>query len=324
MSDLEVFNVGGVTDLVGNGGIDLPAIGGPRDTVAPDTFIDGPETGPDTTVLFNLSSDEEDCTFEVRLDGGAWVDSSDGAAHQEADLEVGDHTLEARAQDPAGNVDQTPASWEWTVEPPPAFPVVEGRAINNASSATNHPVALPAGITGDDGELLVTLIKTGSSGPTWEPPDEGWIVIGSHVTPSNGQRVIVAYRDTDGTEGDTALWTSSSSASAGYQTFLISGWGGVPPEIAQATHQSTQPNPPALNPAGWAVKKTLWLAYCGFTSGVNLNAYPADYTDGANSPTIGGLGVARRFNEVESEDPGPFTMSFSVQHNVGTIGIRGT
>ena len=53
-------------------------------------------------------------TTECRLDGGAWA--SCGSGHLVTGLSNGEHTLEVRSTDNAGNVESTPASRTWTVD----------------------------------------------------------------------------------------------------------------------------------------------------------------------------------------------------------------
>ncbi len=85
------------------------------DTAAPQTTIDsGPSgTTSDNTPTYTFSSSEPGSTFECRVDGGAWASCS--SPHTTAALSDGPHSFEVRAIDPAGNVDQTPASRSITV-----------------------------------------------------------------------------------------------------------------------------------------------------------------------------------------------------------------
>ncbi len=86
------------------------------DTAAPQTTIDSGPSGlmSDATPTFTFSSSQGGSTFECRIDAGAWASCS--SAHTAASLADGAHTLEVRATDPAGNVDQTPASRSFTVD----------------------------------------------------------------------------------------------------------------------------------------------------------------------------------------------------------------
>ena len=89
------------------------------DITPPDTTIPvGPPTsGTARTGRFEYASPgEPTATFQCSLDGGEFVPCA-----AEYTVEPGPHTLRARAVDPAGNVDPTPAEYSWTVvdETPP-------------------------------------------------------------------------------------------------------------------------------------------------------------------------------------------------------------
>jgi hypothetical protein len=86
------------------------------DTTPPDTSIAyGPtETTTAADAELSFSSPEPDATFECRLDGGAWEACSPPTRY--AGLAQGSHTFDVRAIDTAGNPDDSPASWAWTVE----------------------------------------------------------------------------------------------------------------------------------------------------------------------------------------------------------------
>ena len=81
------------------------------DTIAPDTAI---ESGPDAltnsrSASFTYSGGDR---YECKLDDGAWAACRDTYA----DLADGEHRLQARAVDAAGNTDDTPGSHTWTVD----------------------------------------------------------------------------------------------------------------------------------------------------------------------------------------------------------------
>ena len=86
------------------------------DTVAPNTTIDSGPSGSSqndfATVTF--SCDEASCTFEGRLDSGAW--STITSPHALSSLSEAAHTFEVRATDAAGNTDSSPSSSAWEVD----------------------------------------------------------------------------------------------------------------------------------------------------------------------------------------------------------------
>lgn len=85
------------------------------DTAPPDTTItSGPGTFTvDTTPAFAFASSEPGSSFECRMDAGAWAPCS--SPHTSGQLKRGPHAFQARAIDPAGNVDPTPAVYRFTV-----------------------------------------------------------------------------------------------------------------------------------------------------------------------------------------------------------------
>lgn len=103
----------------------------PQDVTPPNTlFISGPfSQSSDANPIFVIEATEGHCTFEVRLNGGAWepasgvpettegkslAESFTRVQHQCLGLVSGlTYKLEARATDAAGNVDPTPALFEW-------------------------------------------------------------------------------------------------------------------------------------------------------------------------------------------------------------------
>ena len=86
------------------------------ETLPPDTTIDSGPTGltNDRNPSFGFSSSEAGSTFECRLDGGDWESCSSEARYEL--LDDGNHTFAARAIDPAGNTDPTPATRSFTVD----------------------------------------------------------------------------------------------------------------------------------------------------------------------------------------------------------------
>jgi hypothetical protein len=85
------------------------------DTALPETqIITGPSGDTDTPdASFDLGSNEAGVTYECSLDGGDFTACSDPATFE--GLANGEHTLQVRARDSAGNVDTTPATRTWNV-----------------------------------------------------------------------------------------------------------------------------------------------------------------------------------------------------------------
>jgi hypothetical protein len=89
------------------------------DLTAPETTIaGGPSQGQsvsEPSVEFAFASNEAGVSYECSLDGGAFVACAN--PQRFASLASGDHTLDVRAKDRAGNIDQTAARRSWRMNP---------------------------------------------------------------------------------------------------------------------------------------------------------------------------------------------------------------
>ena len=101
-----------------NGNFDpTPAVAtwtiGTSSGTAPDTTITSgpPQKTTQKSVVFEFTSDNEQATFECKLDGGNWKPCT--SPWGSGKVSRGWHTFKVRARDPAGNVDPTPATATW-------------------------------------------------------------------------------------------------------------------------------------------------------------------------------------------------------------------
>ena len=117
------------------------------DTTAPDTLI---TAGPVGTVGSNaasisFSASEPTATFECSLDSAAWAPCSSPASYSA--LANGQHTVQVRAIDGAGNVDATPDEVTWTVQADmPNTSIVSGPSASVATTIATF--AFSSGVTG--------------------------------------------------------------------------------------------------------------------------------------------------------------------------------
>ena len=195
------------------------------------------------------------------------------------------------------------------------------------TDTTDHYVSMPA--TVNAGDLLIVLF-TNDGGATVTTPG-GWNLLASDA---NGTqvRLSVYYKIAAGTEGGTTVnFITSASEQAAAQVYRITNWHGTtPPEISTAaTGADAAPDPASLNPAGWDVADTLWLAVAGQDRGdqSGTTAYPVSYTDGTSTLSSAGTRScrthsARRVLAAASEDPGAFTIPVSEQWVAFTIAVR--
>ena len=86
------------------------------DTKPPDTLITKKPTHPttSTSAAFKFASTEKKSTFQCNLDSGGFTSCKSGQAY--SGLAKGSHNFQVRATDSAGNIDPTPASFDWTIQ----------------------------------------------------------------------------------------------------------------------------------------------------------------------------------------------------------------
>ena len=196
------------------------------------------------------------------------------------------------------------------------------------TDTTNHYVNMPA--TVNAGDLLIVLFTNDGSATVTTPA--GWTSLASTA---NGieVRCSVYYKIAAGTEGGTTVnFVASAFEQAAAQVYRITDWHGTtPPEISTAaTGTSNRPNPASLDPAGWDVADTLWIAVAGQDRGDQdgPTAYPAYYTDGISTLSAEDdtstcrTHSARRVLAAASENPGAFTIPLSEEWVAFTIAVR--
>jgi hypothetical protein len=106
------------------------------DATDPHTDIESAPSDPtsDPDAAFDFTSNELG-GFECRLDSTAPGDFDPCAAHTEfEDLAPGEHTLDVRSADLAGNVDESPASYEWTIDSTSAETSIDSTPSNPSSN----------------------------------------------------------------------------------------------------------------------------------------------------------------------------------------------
>ncbi|MGC8928466.1 MAG: hypothetical protein ACP5QK_11145 [Myxococcota bacterium] len=107
------------------------------DLTEPETYIVNKPTNPTnkTTATFSFYSNESDTSFECKLDGGSFTPCVSPATYNS--LSDGNHTFYVRAIDLSGNIDSTPADYEWKIDtvPPDTTILTNPPAITNSKNA---------------------------------------------------------------------------------------------------------------------------------------------------------------------------------------------
>jgi hypothetical protein len=195
------------------------------------------------------------------------------------------------------------------------------------TDTTDHYVSMPA--TVDTGDLLIVVFANDRDESVTTP--SGWTELASDTSGPH-IRLSVYYRIATGTEGSTTVnFVTSDNEEAAAQVYRITNWHGTtPPEISTAASGTdAAPDPASLNPGGWDVADTLWIAVAGQDRGAQpgTTAYPVGYTDGISTLSSGGTGScrihsARRVLATASEDPSAFTIPVSEQWVAFAIAVR--
>jgi cytochrome c len=178
---------------------------GPGDTTPPDTTItDGPmgqARGPAAT--FTFASSEPGSTFECSLDGAAWASCSSPATFTR--LAQGQHELEVRARDAAGNTDASPAVRSWTVDR--GRPTV--RVLSGSGTTPDRTPTVRARI-GDRYDRLrtrdVTVRIGGKDAAKVRLTRKGLLVATSKQLAPGRHRVVVKVRDEAGNRRTVRWW----------------------------------------------------------------------------------------------------------------------
>jgi hypothetical protein len=136
------------------------------DATPPDTTITSQPAGgtPFTSADFGFVASQPDATFECKLDGGGWTACSSPSHY--TGLLGGSHTFQVRANDPAGNVDATPATVTWSIDT--ALPAVSLTNPANATATTDTTPSFAGGagtVAGDSSTVTVKILRDVAGAP---------------------------------------------------------------------------------------------------------------------------------------------------------------
>ena len=209
------------TDAAGNTDASPASFNWTVDTAAPDTTItDHPAALANATGASFSFSSESGAGFECKLDGGSFQSCSSPKNY--GSLADGGHTFNVRATDVAGNTDQSPASFGWTVD----TVAPETTIVSHPSSLSNSAAASFA-FTSEPGASFECKLDTGSFGPCTSPLSYSALTDGTHA---------FSVRATDGAGN-----TDASPDSFGWTVDTVS------PETTIVSHPSSLSNSAAAS-----------------------------------------------------------------------------
>lgn len=207
--------------------------------------------------------------------------------------------------------------------------------LSRTESATNtpgtsHTVSFP-GTTAEGDTLLAYLMFNADT--TVTGPGGGWVKLRGDAN-GPGQSEVWGKIAT-GSDGASAVWTTSTSQAGAFQVLRIGGTtgglvAGTDYTIASGISATTASHDPPNVAAGWGSANNLFIGSSHYRGGNQIvTAYPANYSSGDYTVTTngggGGAGVVTAVRQLVSgsDDPSNFTMAAAEYGRSYTIVLRG-
>ncbi|MBU6364236.1 MAG: M4 family metallopeptidase [Acidobacteria bacterium] len=182
---------------------------GAADVVAPETTITVKPAAyiRAQSAAFSFTADEAGSTFQCSIDGAAFTTCTSPKSY--TGLTVGTHQFLVRARDAAGNVDSTPATWDFTVDltPPDTSFTSVPPAVKNGTSAT-------VAFTSPDGTATFKCARTGL-GPTACTSPYTWSGLTDGTYTLTAQAVDLAGNE-DSTPATTTVRIDNTAPTASF------------------------------------------------------------------------------------------------------------
>lgn len=224
----------------------------------------------------------------------------------------------------------------------PTIPTVAaGRVLTGVQANTTATRTFPnlSGLTKNAGDRLIAICIAYQTSTGTNAAFSGWTGGFSEIhdsATSTTMAIGVAEKVSDGTETGTIVVTQAGTITGHACFFLLSIPGAhasTPSEVGgRASGTSAAAAIGALNPAGWDVEDTLWIAvggsgevsttgsYTGMTTG-DISPYTDAVVTGASGDVAGAVEGKVMFRQVAaaSEDPPNFAPDLSNARNAGVI-----
>jgi hypothetical protein len=136
------------------------------DTTAPDTTVTSAPAAltNDPQATFAFDATQSGATFECNLDSGAWQACTSPKTY--SSLADGSHSFEARAKDPAGNVDASPGQASWAVDTTPPQTTV---ASGPSGKVPTGPLTVSFEAGGEPGATFLCSLDGAAPSPCSSP-----------------------------------------------------------------------------------------------------------------------------------------------------------
>lgn len=150
---------------------------GAGDSTPPETSITGSPAASTRAnwITLQFASSEANSTFQCAFDGGAYAACTSPKTY--SSLAVGSHSFLVRARDPSGNVDSTPAVWEFTVDQ-----TAPSTTISPMPAAASSSSTIGISFTSDDpSATFMCALDSGASATCVSPASWSGVSNGTHT-----------------------------------------------------------------------------------------------------------------------------------------------
>ncbi len=206
-----------------------------------------------------------------------------------------------------------------------AAPVVETTATTDFdSNATSHLVTMPSGVV--SGNLLIVVWSNDESATV---TSKDWTEFKT-LSPNSESRISAFYKQSDGTEGATEDFVTSTSQQGGSIAYRVSGAANPStqaPDVSTGVEaNSSSPNPDAVTPSGGS-DDYLWIAVSGCDSDAhtggpaNMSNFLEAGTSIANNGGHSSCGSSENTTSGTSFNPDTFTMTSSDHWGAFTVAV---
>jgi hypothetical protein len=187
----------------------------------PDTTITSQPNNPtnSTTASFSFTSTEPGSTFECSKDNQTWATCTSPYNYSSTALQNGSHDFYVMTIDAAGNFDETPASYSWTVDttapvakaPAHSFPTTS--TLGTSTTSNSVPVKLSWSATENTGGSGIASYQLqqsvdGGAYTNVTLPSATTTTISPSLTPTKTYRFRVAAKDK---AGNASAWSYGPS-----------------------------------------------------------------------------------------------------------------
>lgn len=277
---------------------------------APDTTITSQPANPSSSASaqFSFTSTSASATFACSLDSAPFTNCTSPASY--TGLADGAHTFQVRASDQNG-VDQTPASYTWTVSiaPPPGDTTAPETTITSGPPASTTSTSASFAFSSNEANstFQCSLDNAARSACT-SPQDYTGLAVGSHTF---NVWATDAAGNTDATAA-TQTWSVTTSAPGGTGTI-------VRESVSQATNTTSSSTLTIPKPANTAQGDLLVSCVALNGGSISLTGAPAGWTRIASVTSIANPKVYGYYKVATASEPTGYSWTTTSTTSGGAI-----